>query len=320
MKRRYRMLGFIAGLTVTALFALYVARSLHGRNLSIYATPRAFTGIALAAFLYCIGTPFIALAWRSLLRGLHVFKSWRELTAILCITQIVKYVPGNIGQYIGRATMSISRGIPARALAVTVILEMLLVVTAALTVGAGTGVLSISGIAFLHSEGWKLAIVVCLVLVAIAGLASFGKLAPILLRHYAPQHAHFLEGSLLPNKLRIAQAFMLYCAGVLCTGFGFVVLAHLLLPEALHDNWLLLACYALAWIIGFVTPGAPAGLGVREGLLLLMLGPVYTPALAGLLVIAMRLATTLGDVSCFISGLLILPSRGTEPSPHMPRA
>jgi uncharacterized membrane protein YbhN (UPF0104 family) len=103
-----------------------------------------------------------------------------------------------------------------------------------------------------------------------------------------------------------------------CAGAGLVVLAHLLLPEAVHDNLLLVASFSLAWVVGFVTPGAPGGLGVREGLLLLMLAPVYSPASASVLVIALRIATTVGDSLSFASGFLILPKGKDKPSPEAP--
>ncbi len=152
---------------------------------------------------------------------------------------------------------------------------------------------------------------------AIIGLVLFRTLAPRLLRRFAPQHAHLFDSNLLPPRLTVVRAFLLYCATYCVVGIGIIALAHLLLPSQPHDNWLLVASFALAWVVGFATPGAPAGLGVREGLLLLMLGPVYTPALAGILIIALRLATTLGDVINFVVGLILLP-RNRQPTPSIP--
>ncbi|MDQ2972836.1 MAG: hypothetical protein M3R20_07650, partial [Pseudomonadota bacterium] len=141
MKRRHHILGSIAGIAVTVIFLVYVARSLRGHDLTAYATPRAFAGIGLATLFYCLSLPLIAWAWRDLLRGLAVIKSGRELTAILAITQFAKYLPGNVGQYVGRTTMSLSRGIGLRAFGVTVVIEMISLMGAALLVGIGAGLL-----------------------------------------------------------------------------------------------------------------------------------------------------------------------------------
>ena len=307
MKRSHRALGLAAGLIVTALFAVYVVRSLRGHDLSVYATPRAALGIVLAALLWSCGAPLLAWAWRGMLAGLGVHKPLRELFAIVGITQFAKYVPGNIGQYIGRVGMSLARGIPARPLAVTLILETLLVIAAAIVMGIGTGALSEVGLQAVRRHGAQLALIASVVVAAIVGLFVFRRIAPALLRQFAPRYAPALDGTLLPPQASLARALALYCGMYICMGIGLVLLTRFLLPEAPHDDWLLISVFALAWVVGFVTPGAPGGLGVREGLMLLMLAPVYTAASASVLVVALRIATTLGDVLILAAGLLLRP-------------
>ncbi len=63
----------------------------------------------------------------------------------------------------------------------------------------------------------------------------------------------------------------------------------------------LLTAFALAWILGLLAPFAPGGLGVREGVLTVVLEPVLGPGLAPLAALITRLAATLGDL------LLLLP-------------
>lgn len=310
MKRRYRRFGFIAGLIVTALFLWYVVRALHGHDLSVYATPRGALGIGLCALLWALGAPLLALAWHRLLSGVGVARPRRELFGIIGITQFAKYIPGNVAQYVGRAGMSLVRGIPPRPLAVTMALETLLVIAAAVATGVGTGALSDVGLTVVHLHGAQLALIAAVVALAIGGLFLLRRLAPPLLQRFAPRYATALDGTLLPPQLGIAQAFALYCGMYVCMGTGLVLLARFLVPGAPHDYWLLIAVLALAWVVGFVTPGAPGGLGVREGLMLLMLAPVYTAVSASVLVIALRISTTLGDVLILCAGAVLLPKRG----------
>lgn len=311
MKRRYRALGLVVGLIITALFVWYVVRTLRGHDLSVYTTPRAALGIVLAALLWSCGAPLLAWAWRGMLAGLGIHKQLRELFAIVGITQFAKYVPGNVGQYMGRVGMSLARGIPARPLAVTLILETLLVIAAAVAMGVGCGALSDVGLQALRAHGAQLALITLLVVLAIVGLFAFRRVAPALLRRFAPRYAPALDGTLLPPQPTLARAFSLYCCMYVGLGIGLILLSHFLLPHAPHDYWLLIATFALAWVVGFVTPGAPGGLGVREALMVLMLAPAYTAASASVLVVALRIATTLGDVLILIIGMLMLPrSRG----------
>jgi len=63
--------------------------------------------------------------------------------------------------------------------------------------------------------------------------------------------------------------------------------------------------YVLAWLAGFVTPGAPAGLGIRELVLLFLLqGLVGGPDLL-LVILLGRVITVSGDLVFFILASLM---------------
>jgi uncharacterized membrane protein YbhN (UPF0104 family) len=69
--------------------------------------------------------------------------------------------------------------------------------------------------------------------------------------------------------------------------------------------FLLTGTFAVAWVAGFLTPGAPAGLGVREAILLEVLGPIYGPGVAVGLAVFLRAATTLADGLTFTVTLIV---------------
>ena len=87
---------------------------------------------------------------------------------------------------------------------------------------------------------------------------------------------------------------------VLAIDFAFFVLAGAAL-RALHPSpdtlpfgawcgWL-----SLAWMVGYVTPGAPAGIGLREAVLALGLSPALGESEALVLALLYRLITTVTD-------------------------
>ena len=53
---------------------------------------------------------------------------------------------------------------------------------------------------------------------------------------------------------------------------------------------------AVSWTLGFLTPGAPSGIGVREAVLVFLLSPLVGSAEAIILSILFRLVTVGGDV------------------------
>ena len=60
-----------------------------------------------------------------------------------------------------------------------------------------------------------------------------------------------------------------------------------------------------AWIIGFVTPGAPGGIGIREGVMIFVSGDSFADKVI-FFALAMRIASTAADVIAFLIGKIYL--------------
>jgi len=67
------------------------------------------------------------------------------------------------------------------------------------------------------------------------------------------------------------------------------------------------AAYAFAWLVGFLVPLAPDGLGLRDGLIAVSLGPGAA--------IALRIAATLGELAAFLAVELTYRLRGPRARP-----
>ena len=76
----------------------------------------------------------------------------------------------------------------------------------------------------------------------------------------------------------------------------------LIVPNAgAKDLAMLTGAFMFAWIIGFVTPGAPGGIGIREGVMIFVCGGSFPDRIV-LFVLVMRIASILADVAAFIVG------------------
>jgi len=318
MKRWARHLGLLLGLIATAAFVLYATRTLQGQDLSRFLSGTAIAGIAIAAIGYSLIVPLSAMAWRRLLLDMKVTRSWSELCIIMSVTQLAKYIPGNVGQHIGRAAMSIGRGIPLRPYGISVVSEAVLAVVAATLTGLlGCGLSGMSGELLKHHGATVLPPIAILALVLVFVLALFlaRHLLPRLLRSMAPRQSVDSTQLTLPRNRTLALALAIYILNYVVFGTGITAMVLLLLPGQ-PAQWLLLTgCFALAWVVGFFAPGAPAGLGVREGLMLGLLQFNYSSPEALLIVIALRLATTVGDILCFAVGAVANLMLGQRPPP-----
>ncbi|WP_298579329.1 hypothetical protein [uncultured Luteimonas sp.] len=299
-------------IATTGLSIYLIGRSWRGQDLSAYATPAAASGIALAVGFYLLGVAVSALGWRELLLGMGLRKRWMELCGIVSATQVGKYLPGNVAHHLGRGALALDRGIGPAPMVLTGLAEIGLLCIASVVVGGASLLLSgrvqvLADIGGLHVVG----LVAGCAALGLLGLGMLKYVTPWLLWRFAPQQARQTQVA-APGPATMVRALLLYALVYLVFGIGIIGMAGLLLPEAPRHGWLLLASFSLAWIMGFATPGAPAGVGVREAVMLILLSDAYTPADASAVILAIRIATTLGDVLLLPIGLWQL--RATKPA------
>ena len=93
------------------------------------------------------------------------------------------------------------------------------------------------------------------------------------------------------------EAFSLHVAARVVSGVALWWLASSLLEGNQSSMPDVIAIWAAAWVIGYLTPGASAGLGVREAVMIGAFTGLGAPLEGATLVaIAFRVATTLGDI------------------------
>ena len=114
------------------------------------------------------------------------------------------------------------------------------------------------------------------------------------------QNAAARRGLNIPTLLRGRQLAMLVALNAAAwpvTGAAVYVLVDGLAPARPAMAWLT-GAYALGYLVGFVAPFSPGGLGSREATVIAALVGRYGTGVAAALAIAIRLANTLGELVC----------------------
>ena len=229
--------------------------------------------VAGLALIYSLLNLMLALAWWSLLKHFGASTSRRWAISAYGISQIARYVPGNIFHLVGRQAIGMAAGVAGWPLAKSAVWELGLISLAG-------GLLSLVTLPLLVPSLPVKAMVILFV-------AVVGIVAVLLWRFLGPL---------------VAQAFGWYVGFLTLTGMLFVGLIEMLAENfgGVGVDWLLLGgAYVLAWLAGLVTPGAPAGLGVRELVLLFLLKGAVGEADLLLAVVLGRLVTVGGDFLFF---------------------
>jgi uncharacterized membrane protein YbhN (UPF0104 family) len=299
--------GNVAGSAI-AILAMGVVLYRYGGDLRgvDLTQPRLLPGLTGSVVIYVFVIVIGAIGWKFLLTAFGATPLPWAAERQLLLSQIGKYVPGNVAQYLGRAAMAIKSGVPAKTVGIALVTE-----TAAILLG---GFLAVAlAIAFAPDLATSLLRLLPDTSRAIwLGIGSAVFL--ILLLGFAWTFSKRLQSLPKARAGPLVAVILLYTLALLLLGLSLhlVIGALSAIPVPLS---LSVAVFAAAWIAGLATPGAPGGLGVRETIITLGLSPLLGGAAALSVALLHRGASVLGDVISFGLGLLLPKTVTTSATP-----
>lgn len=234
----------------------------------------AYATILVLSVVYGTSNLLLSAGWRDILGHLGVECGFGGTVRIYALSQLAKYVPGNIFHLVGRQALGAAAGISHGVLARSTAIELAVI-----------GGCTLLFAALLLPVYWP------------TGGALSGLLLFILLALSAFVAIRVTLGS------RIARSAAWYWLYLIVSGAVFVG-AYLVAGGSVGANEVpvLVGAYVLAWLAGLVTPGAPAGIGVREATLLFLLAGLAPPPVVLLAVVIGRAITVLGDLGFYFAG------------------
>ena len=256
---------------------------------------------AAGAIAYCGLGLLLGVAWWILLArisGQNV--NARSVIGIYAVTQLYKYLPTNVLHFVGRHAALRHVGLSHAALVATAFVEAVSLSMAAVAVSLFFAARVLIEVGAQHIDGESMLLWLLLGMTLLIALGAAG---------YVFRQKQF---DLAPSRLKaIACGFLLanlmHITFFLGSGLILLRLAYVVTDVSAGEHALLIAVAAISWLLGFIVPGAAAGIGVREAVIILVLsqslGSAAAIALAGLY----RIATLGGDVLLAGVGSLIRP-------------
>ncbi len=238
----------------------------------------------IPAFLAaCISVLGLALNWISLLEILegralpHV-----TLGAVYLRTQIGKYLPGNVFHYVLRHALGRTLGLGHVSLLHSAFWEAAVLGVLALLIATGT----IAG--FLRRFAPTSAVSIAVIVLVVLAVACV-----IRMRRADFASARLARGPILRLLAGSAMFF----------GGGSAALYFCLHGIETTTNPAALVCgaFACSWLLGFITPGSPGGVGVRETVLVSVLSPYTGEAQGIVLAVVFRLFTLASDAALWLA-------------------
>jgi hypothetical protein len=205
----------------------------------------------------------------------------RDSVPIFMIANLGRYLPGKVWQVAGLAALARRQGVPAATAAAAAVLGQGIALVAAAAVGMGA---LLGGPESYRRWGLVGAALVVATIALLAVPAVFARLAGIWLRVTRTEHV----GNI--GVLHGLRWLALYTLNWTLYAVAFWVLSRsmglegALLPVA--------SAFAAAYVLGYAMVFAPAGLGPREGFMIVFLTPHLGAAPAGMIAVVSRLWTT----------------------------
>lgn len=214
-------------------------------------------------------------------------------------SNILKYIPGNVFQYVGRNQLALEMKISHVDVACATILDILFCVF-------WTGVISVvllgGKIAELLGKYGK-----NILIIGIAGIILAAALIIFIRLKFKDKLIEFLsrysKAFKKENRAKLLQGIFYYLVHNAILAASYFVCLRLIIGSSasFYELVALTGAYLFAWIIGFITPGAPGGIGIREGVMIFVCGDEFQDKVV-LFVLVMRIASIFADVAAFLTG------------------
>jgi glycosyltransferase 2 family protein len=260
---------FILGGTLFFLLKTFKDRFAEISHINI--SPQGWWLLAIAYCFTFLAHIWSGWVWTGILaifqQSLGTFKG----ITIYLITNIAKYLPGNVWHFYGRISAIRQHGGSIGAATLSVVLEPLLMAAAALLIAIISTLLGLveTSLSFPFFFGQIVALIVVLV-----GIHP-RILNPLL--HRLSKSKGEGDVSKVSLKTYPLLPFLGEIGFVLLRGTGFLFTVMALQTVNPGDIPTLLSAFSIAWLLGLIVPGAPGGVGVFEATAIALLPETVLP-------------------------------------------
>ncbi|MBW4563496.1 MAG: flippase-like domain-containing protein [Mojavia pulchra JT2-VF2] len=219
--------------------------------------------LAIATGVTLLAHTWAGWIWTWVLQELNQSVETSVFIQVYLKTNIAKYLPGNVWHHYGRIVAATNAKVSAGAATLSVVLEPLLMAAAALIIVVLFGT---QFTAAHTSLVWRLLQLLCLAVVLFALHPWF--LNPAIQFVHRLKAKKFDANAKSTINLNIERYPLRPLLGELgflgLRAMGFILTIFALGPISVSQIPLLVGAFSFAWLLGFIVPGAPGGLGVFE--------------------------------------------------------
>lgn len=272
---------FFVGISIYFLVKIFVGSFdlLHGITVTKENMLIAILSISLYLLVYLI----LSYSWLMLLRDNYPHFNYVDSISIIGRSQIGKYLPGNIGHFVGRLVL-LPRYMSKKDVSYTLYIENIVMVFSYI----GLGCFYYKYFPIVSIFGQQNISLIFLAFLTFSLIAYTGF--------------RFLRKKYEFLKVKNIVFFKIIFLSFITSFIGGLII-YLIIPIFNEGETLpFFQCasgFALSFLAGFIIPGAPGGVGIREFAFILLFGSSLTDPIALEVILSFRLVTIIGDILLF---------------------
>jgi len=277
MKSQNRILRVI-GKILMLVSILFIARKIweYKVELGEYINRELILQMVISTLIYSMFVlllPFIYKRTLTIATGYE--GTYIKIAELYCTSNIMKYLPGNVMQYIGRNKIAVDEGLEHKKVAWATFLEICITVLSSIVLISLFSVGEINGYTFSRRER-VIGIFLC-----IGSTIFLGKI----------------------HKNKIWDFIEILGINIFINcGVGFLFHAFLMVNTEISIGYAgeIIGGFSLAFLVGYLIPGAPGGIGVREFVLIQLFAEIVSEKDILVLSICFRLVSVFADLLAYI--------------------
>lgn len=292
---KYKVIGNI--LTVCSIIFIIYKINLLSVNIETYLLDYKFYLLIIVLTIVMSSTIFIlSNNWYLIIKFLiNNNLNYFYIKKCYIKSNLCKYLPGNVMQFVGRASLKEYVDISNKYIAVSTIIEiislaftsLLITIIFAKDLVYNQLMIRINNISNKSFVFFAIAIMVFMFIFFI---------------YYIKKNSKLIKSYLNKKFIKTISVVILRNGFVfLIHGLTLIVIIYYISGTITFINIPIILCaYIVGWLIGFCIPGSPGGLGVKESIIILILSGMANESVIAISVFTHRIITILADILAYI--------------------
>lgn len=246
----------------------------------------------ISVIMYAIVFLLTGYNWSYLLWKMDSKLGKMDYLDIHMTSALARYIPGGIWNIVGKAYMCTNKGVEKRATTISMILEYVFQI-----ISSSLFLLFFIPILFANNNNsfWIVALAGLLIILTVIFIPNIIKVGIKVIGKVFKDDTSEIN----LEKKYVYNVLGRYVGVWLLTGIGLIILVIAFSKVEILQGIYLILSYPISWVIGFLSP-SPNGMGIREGVLGVLLGNSYNYQLILLITLTSRIWTILGEIVAFV--------------------